>query len=166
MTLFEISIVAIIAGIVAAIGTPSMIGILQGNQVKQGLDQVHSGLQNAQRQAIRRSKMCIITLNPSTDPPTMDVKNPTASDYKGCLGSTEKELPTNSVMKTNFPSNEIIFSFKGNTTSAGTVVIAPKQGSGEKYCLAMGIGLGIMRTGVYTGDINSSISADNCDTSK
>ncbi len=163
VTLLEVIIAAVITGILAAIGTPSLMGMLQGDQVKQGIDQIQLALQDAQKQAIRNSKQCTIVIDKDADPPTVDIKDPTAATNKGCLGSVERELPKNIVVKSNLSSNEIAFSFKGNTINRGTIVVEPSQGTGEKRCLVISDGLGIMRTGIYTGDTSGSLDGDaNC----
>ncbi|MEM8777737.1 MAG: type II secretion system protein [Cyanobacteria bacterium P01_G01_bin.49] len=161
MTLLEISVVAIIAGVLAAIATPSMMGILQGQQVNKGLTQIQSTLQTAQQQAMRNSKQCQIILNTTANPPHLSSPNP------GCLTSSKIELPGSVAMKTNITDNNLTFSFKGTLGDpGGTIVVEPKQGRGEKKCLVIARGLGIMRTGIYTGDTTSSVSATNCTTSK
>lgn len=99
MTLLEISIVTVIAGILAAIAVPSMMGMLQGNKVKQGVDQVYSALQDAQGQAIRRGQKCTIKFDNSVTPPTIALNS--SSQDKGCLASTNNQLPTGVVMKHN-----------------------------------------------------------------
>ncbi|WP_323299615.1 prepilin-type N-terminal cleavage/methylation domain-containing protein [Crocosphaera sp. UHCC 0190] len=162
MTLMEIMIVVVITGILAVVGAPSLMSILQGDQVQQGLDQVYSALQDSQKQAIRLSKQCTITLNKDADPPTI------SSSDTACLVSTNRELPDGVVMKigTKLESG-ITFSFKGTTTASGTIVVERKssKATDEKQCLVISNGLGIMRKGVYKGDTSSSVTADNCQTS-
>ncbi len=167
MTLIEIAIATVITGIIAAIGTPSLMGILQGDQVAQGLDQIQLALQEGQKNAIRQSRQCIIVINKDSDPPTLDVQNKDLNDpnnHLGCLGSVDRELPNNVAIKTTSTvDNGIRFSFKGNTSTAGTIVVEPKKGTGEKRCLTIGIGLGIMRTGVYSGDTSGPLNGNqNC----
>ena len=163
MTLFEVSVVTVIMGILAAIGTPSMMGMIQGDRVEQGLNQVKSALQEGQKQAMRRSMACTISFNKTADPPTI-----TASNGE-CLVFSETELPNNVAMKTTSSLDSgVTFSFKGNSVTSGTIVIEPKKlkATDEKLCLVIASGLGIMRSGIYTGDTTASISADNCQTSK
>jgi prepilin-type N-terminal cleavage/methylation domain-containing protein len=164
MTLLEISIVTVIAGILAAIAVPSMMGMLQGNKVKQGVDQVYSALQDAQGQAIRRGQKCTIKIDNSTTPPSIALNS--VSQDKGCLASTNNQLPTGVLMKHNLNPSTVSFSYKGNTTlpDAGTIVIQTEKGKGEKQCLVISDGLGIMRRGVYNGDTTSSVTAGNCTT--
>jgi type II secretory pathway pseudopilin PulG len=170
MTLIEIAVVTVITGIIAAIGTPSLMGILQRDQVKQGLDQIQLALQDAQTNAIRGSKQCTIVINKNSDPPTLDVKNKDLNDpnnHLGCLGSVDRELPNNIAIK--IPptvTNEISFSFKGNiSTQPKTIVVQPKKGGNTKRCLVISSGLGIMRSGVYEppeGYDTESPKADYC----
>ncbi|ACB52997.1 probable pilin-like protein [Crocosphaera subtropica ATCC 51142] len=163
VTLLEIIIAAVITGILAAIGIPSLMGMLQGDQVKQGVDQIQLALQDAQKQAIRNSKQCTIIIDKTATPPTIDIKDPHLPNNQGCLGSVERTLPNNVVMTGNFTNNEVSFSFKGNTTTMGTIVVKPAKGGGEKRCLVMGLGLGLMRTGIYDSSASDNPpSATNC----
>ena len=154
----ELGIVAVIAGIIAAIGTPSLLSMLQGDQVQQGLDNIQLALQDAQKQAIRNSKSCTIVINsqpqlqPNGEAHNIYVRDSNSDD--GCLGSVERTIPDNVTIESNFGNNEISFSFKGSTTSAGTILVKPAQGTGETKCLVMGLGLGIMRTGMLNPKTN------------
>lgn len=55
----------------------------------------------------------------------------------------------------------ITFSSKGNTNNSGTIVINSVNNPYEKRCLVIANGLGIVRTGIYQGDI-FSISGVQC----
>ncbi len=153
-----------ITGIIAAIGTPSLMSMLQGDQVKQGLDQIQIALQDAQKQAIRNSKKCTIVIDKDADPPTIDIKDPALPTNQGCLGGVERELPSNvAITMTSTMDAGVTFSFKGNTTTMGTIVVKPVKGTGEKQCLVMGLGLGIMRTGIYDpNQTDNPPSAKHC----
>ncbi len=153
----EVAVVAVISGIIAAMGTPSLISMLQGDRVEQGLDTIQLALQDTQKQAIRNSQSCTIVINPQPQLQTngeahnIYVKD---ADNAGCLGSVERVIPDNVAIESNFTNNEISFSFKGNTTSAGRILVKPKQGTGKTRCLVMGLGLGIMRTGILNPETN------------
>ena len=164
MTLLEIIITTVITGIIAALGTPSLMAMLQGDQVKQGVDQIQLALQDAQKQAIRHSKKCTIQIETKTDQDyfSLDIKD--ANDL-GCLGGVDKELPKGIevVMNGNQLQGGVTFSFKGTTTEKGTFVVRPTRGKGEQRCLVISDGLGIMRTGIYDANAaNNTIDSKHC----
>ncbi len=166
VTLLEIVIAAVITGIIAAIGTPSLMGILQGDQVKEGLDRIQLALQDAQKQAIRNSKRCTIMIQQKTgdDHFSVDIQFPNLETNQGCLGGIQRELSNKvDVAMTSTIANGVPFSFKGTTTEAGTIVVRPTRGRGQQRCLVISNGLGIMRTGIYEPSASESTpSADNC----
>ncbi|MDJ0731692.1 MAG: type II secretion system protein [Crocosphaera sp.] len=154
-------------GIIAAIGTPSLMGMLQGDEVKQGLDQIQLALQDAQKQAIRNSKKCTIMIEKKTgdDHFSIDIENPTLPANQGCLGAVERELPnTVDVVMTSTMNTGVTFSFKGNMAGTGkTIVVKPTKGKGQKRCLVITQGLGMMRTGIYDSNASDNPpSASNC----
>ncbi|MEL4894318.1 hypothetical protein P9B04_02515, partial [Crocosphaera sp. Alani8] len=91
------------------------------------------------------------------------IRVPTPAN-RGCLGGSERELPKSvEVVMNGTVQSDVVFSFKGTTTEMGTIVVQPTKGSGEKRCLVISRGLGIMRTGVYEPDpLEDSISGENC----
>ncbi len=152
-----------ITGVIAAIGTPSLMGMLQGDQVKQGLDQIQLALQDAQKQAIRNSKKCTIMID--KDAKTIDIQHPSLQTNRGCLGGVDRELPNNvAITMTSTMDNGITFSFKGNMAGTGkTIVVKPTKGTGEKRCLVITQGLGMMRTGIYDPkQADNPPSAEHC----
>lgn len=159
MTLIEMLVVVILVGILAAIGAPSLMEMMNNQKVKTALETVQGVLQDSQRQAIRQSKNCSVTLNTTNTPPNL-----TTTDT-GCIVTSDSKLPTGISMKTTTGLSSISFSFKGTTTSSGTIVVESSDGPSDKRCLVISNGLGIMRTGLYTGSTTGSLSASNCDTS-
>ncbi|WP_408605570.1 pilus assembly FimT family protein [Crocosphaera chwakensis] len=167
VTLLEVVIAAVITGIIAAIGTPSLMGMLQGDQVKQGLDQIQLALQDAQKQAIRNSKKCTIMVEKKTgdDHFSIDIKDPTLPTNQGCLGTSDRELSNNvDITMTSTMTTGVTFSFKGNMAGTGkTIVVKPARGTGEKRCLVITQGLGMMRTGIYDSSASDNPpTAANC----
>ncbi|MGK7880198.1 MAG: Tfp pilus assembly protein FimT/FimU [Crocosphaera sp.] len=170
MTLLEAIITTVITGIIAAIGTPSLMAMLQGDEVKQGLHQIQLALQDAQKQAIRNSKKCTIVIEKKDgdDYFSIDIKD---SNDLGCLGGVDKQLPKGIevVMNGNQLQGGVTFSFKGTTTEKGTFVVRPTIGNGQQRCLVISDGLGIMRTGIYDANAanntlsgDQTINADHC----
>ncbi len=161
MTLIEMAIAAVIVGVLAAIAIPSILQLKSSNDVKAALDQVQNALKDAQRQAIRKSGECEITLNLANNPPKI------TPNEAGCLisSTSTNEIPNGVIILSNLSGKppKIKFSFKGQTNKAGTLVFYSDKAN-EKKCLVISRFLGIMRTGDYEGNI-SSIDEKKCNTS-
>lgn len=161
-TLLEIMIVSAVIAILASLAIPSVSSMMAKNQAQSTLLQIKGTLREAQRNAIRMGKECRISMNPDINPTSLTVDSNT--QYQGCLSSAEVDLEGLS-MKENFPGTGIRFSYKGNTTNIGTIVVESSN-SATKYCLVVSNFLGIMRSGVYEPPQNEiSISANSCKTS-
>ena len=151
-TLVEILIALVILGVLSAIAAPSFLSLFSRNKVNDALNQVRGALQEAQRQAIRNSKSCTVTIN-TTD---KKVTSP-------CLVMGDRTLDSSVGIATN--ETTIQFSHKGTITlpDAGTVVLSNAD-TAKKLCLVISSPLGIIRTGEYN-DSTASVSAGNCTTS-
>lgn len=162
-SLIEILVVVIIIGILAAIAIPNFAGLLAQQRVIEGFETVKGSIKEAQRQAIRKGRRCRIQIDTANQ--TIKVKAPDVDgNYQGCLLS-DRSLPTGVEIKTNYTTPVITFSPRGNTNSAGTIVVYNSQNNSTKKCIAISLGLGIIRSGNYTGDVSGSVSASNCQTS-
>jgi prepilin-type N-terminal cleavage/methylation domain-containing protein len=160
-SLTELLVVIIVIGILTAIAIPNLTGLFAEQRVKEGFAAVESAIKEAQRQAMRRGQRCKIRIDSTSG--TINIKSPDSDgNYSGCL-LNERELPNGVTVKTNYSTPVITFSYRGNTSSAGTIVVYNSSGQTEtKKCLAISIGLGIIRDGDYTGNISNSVSASNC----
>ncbi|HAC65886.1 MAG TPA: pilin [Cyanothece sp. UBA12306] len=149
--MMEVSITAVIAGILAATAVPNLIGMLQGNKVQKGLEQVENSLRDAQKQAMRMGERCDLKLDKTAKPPTI-----TPSPV-GCLVGTDRDLP-NGVAIDLSKGNTISFSFKGTTTTSTTIIVKSQDGKGKQKCVSISNGIGIMRSGTY----DDTRSKDKC----
>jgi prepilin-type N-terminal cleavage/methylation domain-containing protein len=159
-TLFELLIVMVMVGILAVVGIPSLIGIINAKKVQQAQEQVQGILRGAQRQAIRRGNSCEIQFNRTTNPVT--ITNNTVA--VACLTTGQLQLPKNVKVVTSLTGNppKIAFNFKGRSNKAGTIVFYSDQAQ-EKRCLVISLFLGMMRSGNYTGTIDN-IDPNLCNT--
>lgn len=160
-TLAEITVILVVVGILVAIGLPSFLNWLRQKQLDDALVSLQGTLQEAQTQAIRRSTTCAVLI-PDGDGQTLRRATDSAV---GCLLS-EREIQDGISVISNLPTNpkRISFSFRGNTTNSGTVVLHRSDDSiPYQRCLVISNGLGIMRTGMYEGPTNP-VAADNCST--
>ena len=67
-TLIETMTVVIIISILGAITIPSFLAILNRNKVNNAIDQVRGALQEVQREAIRKNKICSVSLTSINQP--------------------------------------------------------------------------------------------------
>ena len=150
-TLTEMLVTLIIAGILAAITAPSLVGLLNRNQINEAQRQVESAIKEAQRQSIRRGKKCRVRINTNT--------KTIFSPDDGCLLSQRKVGETKLgggdtvSLKAKNPVMTISFNHKGTTNSSAVIVIESSLSSAKK-CVAIASRLGAVRSGDYTGNVS------------
>ena len=166
-TIIEIIVVLVVVGILAAVAVPNLLGLYNYYRAKNAFIQLKSSIKEAQRQAMRRGKICKIkpdkvaidgssrdriTVVSSLDP------GERGKDYTNCLTS-DRILPESIDLETNIPgrTNKITFSHKGNTTTSGTIRLSNISGSFDR-CLVISNGLGIIRTGNYKENLSGSMA--------
>ena len=152
-TLTELMITLVVVGIVAAIASPNFFGFLNRIKVNNSLEQLLGAIRETQRQAMRQGKRCRIDINPNT--------KILSANPLGCLLNNRK-IDENVIIRTNLSgaTPNISFSHKGNTTKMGTIVLSSNFTDTQR-CFVISLGLGIMRTGNYTGGKNG-ISPSKC----
>ncbi|MEL6439453.1 MAG: GspH/FimT family protein [Cyanobacteria bacterium J06621_8] len=153
-TIIELLVVLIIIGIIAGLATPSLVSFFRRNQIDAALSELLGAIKETQSQAMRQSKTCQLDINPNT--------NALTANPPGCL-LTVRTLNNDITIRTNLPgaNPNIPFSHKGSTTRMGTIVLSSDLTTYQR-CFVISLGLGIMRTGNYTGNSESSISASEC----
>jgi prepilin-type N-terminal cleavage/methylation domain-containing protein len=153
-SLIEMLVVVILVGIVTAISVPSFLGLLSRYQVDKALSLLEGSIKETQRQAIRQGKLCRININTTTKKIT---GNPT-----DCLLET-RQINNDLNIRTNLSgaTPNISFSHKGSTTRSGTIVVSSNYTDRQK-CFVISLGIGITRTGNYTGSKTGSVSATKC----
>ena len=153
-TLIELVTVLFIAGILAATAVPSFIAMYENTQVKDAINTVQGALKEVQREAIRKSKVCNITLSSTA-----------ITSSKGCLVTGDRTLSKVSIassLSTTTPANSFQFNIKGNTVNNSTpptkptnlnnnVTILISSTSNPKLvrCLVVSAPLGLIRAGKY-----------------
>ncbi|MDJ0544395.1 MAG: prepilin-type N-terminal cleavage/methylation domain-containing protein [Microcystis sp. M53601_WE4] len=191
-TLLEILIALAITGILAALTGPNLLAWLNRNTVQEATDSIQSALQDAQRQAIRRGRICTINFTNGTGTNPTVYSQITASEA-GCLVATNTNagplsLPQEVFMVVrNFPtlgsSPGVQFSFRGHvpgltfepetdlskTDNRAIIVLYPAANASaapypnqEQKCIVMASLLGIVKQGTYTGTSLTNLDARQC----
>jgi len=130
----------------AGIATPSMIGMMARQTLKEDMNRVKAALQEAQRTAIKRGSSCTVAI---AEPNSI-----TSSCFSELVTLDDKTSFTSSL--SGF--NQITFSFKGNLTANGTgtgerlLIFSHTQTPSQK-CLAITTGIGLFRGGDYEGGV-------------
>lgn len=141
-TMIEILTVVVIVGILSAIAAPSFLSMFSRNKVNDAIAQTRGALQEAQREAIRKSKTCTVRIPKGDDQPVSS----------SCFVTGNRTLKDINIDHTKVANIwEITFDFKGRTNnvdSAGTMILSSPDTSGKK-CLVVSQGLGMIRTGNY-----------------
>lgn len=161
-TLIEILVIIAIIGILTAIATPSFFSLLSKKKVDGALAKVQGSLQETQTEAIRKSRTCTVSVP--------DGNNVTLTSPNQCLITGSRMLDKEVVISSNLPpaSRQVTFSFRGNTINSATIVLYKSDGSGQRRCLVISNGIGLIRTGTYTGSTASiaDINVGTCTTSQ
>ena len=185
-TLLEILVALAITGILAALTLPNLLAWLNSNKVQEATDSIQSALRDAQRQAIRRGRICKINFTNGTGTNPTVYSQITASEA-GCLVATNTNagslsLPQEVFMVVNnFPtlgiSPGVQFSFRGHVpgltflprANQAIIVLYPAANATaapypnqERKCIVIASMLGMVKQGTYNGDPLGTLNANNC----
>jgi type II secretory pathway pseudopilin PulG len=168
-TLIENLIIAVVIGIFAVMTLPSFLAFLNRIKLDHAIAEVQGALQEAQREAIRRSQPCTVTL----DFAAREITGP-------CLITGTRTLPEEVTMATNLTSSgtsnqvQITFGILGGsvfdveteitpppTDPVGKIVFHLAETDENKPCLAISNTLGLTRSGTYLGDLNPAAITDS-----
>lgn len=153
-TLPEMLAVLVILGILSAIAAPSLLGFYNRSKINAATAEIQGALQKAQRQAMRTSKRCTVTLASN-------------SITTNCLTSGDLTLADVSMQASH---SSFQFTHKGWVVDTSTppqllasdvtLVIASAR-SNTRKCLVLSSPLGLIRSGTYNG-ASGTPSANNC----
>jgi prepilin-type N-terminal cleavage/methylation domain-containing protein len=168
-TLIEVLITIMLVGVTAAIAAPSFFTWLTNQNVEQALAQVEGALKEAQSTAVKKSRSCTVQVTTqrikgiSIDPNTGNV-----TDDPACLPTGERVISSGTqniaLLGTGGSGGTtIVFSLKGSTpitqTTEAILVRRTDITSDQKIkCLVISSGVGLIRTGNYTGTTVPSLT--------
>ena len=148
---------------------PSVLSFLNRIRLDHAIAEVQGALQEAQREAIRTSEPCTVTLNFATN----EVTGP-------CLITGTRMIPEEVTMATNISQSTepdeyfVTFGILGGsvfeveteitpppTDPVGKVVFHITETDLDKPCLAISNTLGLTRSGTYLGDLSPAAITDS-----
>lgn len=163
-TILEALIVAVFAGILAAMAGPSYFAWSQRRAVDSAITSIEGAIKEAQRQAMARSHYCNVafattsTPAPSTPIVTSSPNSTTNPKTYNCLITGDRTL-SNVSLETS--TSEFNFDYLGRTfnnfsppvelTNNVVFVVTHSQNANLKRCLVLSTPLGLIGTGKYTG---------------
>lgn len=153
-TIFELLIVIVLIGILAAISTPSFFSLINRKKVDDALNLVQGALKEAQREGMKKSHNCSITLD-------------TENIVGGCLVTGKRDLGNVRYVHNDIPSNTITYDFRGNVALGGSdrVIVFYLNGNRSyQKCLVVTEGLGLIRIGNYPGNDTTTPAVSKCTT--
>ncbi|MBV5257834.1 prepilin-type N-terminal cleavage/methylation domain-containing protein [Synechococcus moorigangaii CMS01] len=157
-TLIELLTALAIAGILAAIASPSMIGFVNKSRIRQAQADVFGILLDSQRNAIKNSGDCVVTLTPGVESTITSTCSPERRLSNAQLrhNGAESNGGGDQILE---ETNTLTFNFKGETTDAinasgdstNLVIIISDRDGNRSYqrCIVISDGIGLVRQGQY-----------------
>ncbi|WP_338440988.1 type II secretion system protein [Synechococcus elongatus IITB4] len=147
-TITEVLVVLIVAGILAAVATPSLAGFIGQQQTNQATSEVQASILEMVREAQRTNQEC--TLQASD----IDAEGITRSN-NNCLLSS-RSFPPDTTLTSNLSSGEIKSYGTGNITlspNPNVVIIRLSNNKSPDFerCVQIAAPLGLVRTGFWDG---------------
>lgn len=88
-TLIEMLVIVAVVGVLGLISAPSLIATMDSVKIDQNIAEIRTALQDTQRQAIRRSRICSVTMD-------IDTHTPDSTESHSGHGSTNISISSNS----------------------------------------------------------------------
>ncbi|BAQ66673.1 hypothetical protein GM3709_3438 [Geminocystis sp. NIES-3709] len=188
----ELLVTLVIAGILSAVASPSIIGMFQQEKLKAAAQDLESALRVAQGNAIKYSQDCTVTIDNVTGTTTGNnlfytVTGSNITDDRGTASTTD-DIPRNCILETRnilvrrgtenllniktSGAGQIIYDFSGEVAVASNqTIVIYNESTKQSKCIVISAPLALMRTGEYTNvpaieggsqQNNASISSTNC----
>ncbi|BAW97046.1 hypothetical protein NIES970_19900 [[Synechococcus] sp. NIES-970] len=152
-TLFELLAGLGIVGILGAIASVSFLGMVERGRVNEAANVLRGLIQTSQREAIKKSRDCIIRLPPK------QTRNPVISS--NCSVTGDRQLRNVAIQYNQ--TNQIQINYQGRLSQRRTIVVY-SDNTEYKRCLVVSNFIGMTRTGRYTNQDIATVSADFCET--
>jgi prepilin-type N-terminal cleavage/methylation domain-containing protein len=154
-TLTEMLVVMMMIGILSAIAAPSLLGLYNRTRLMGAVTESQGALREAQRQAIRKSRNCTVTLDNSAN-----------MVLGSCLSSGNRRLNgvtlRSSVSSFQFNIKGAITNSSGALLADPVVIVLSSPRTRTAKCLLVSAPLGFIKTGTYTGNPQSTLTDANC----
>jgi type II secretory pathway pseudopilin PulG len=139
----EVVIVALMVGILSAIGFPSLLELMAKQALKEDLHEVKGALQEIQRNAIKKGRACQVTIT----------SHAVQASPSSCLPSAVDLDDSSHLELVNFPGPGLQVSYRGTLHIGGgdNLILFHHAQTSQKYCLALSEPLGLLRPGVWSG---------------
>ncbi len=179
-TLIESLITIVVMGILGMIATPSFLTWLNNKKVEDVTAQVEGAIKESQLESIKKSQACTLTIGVTITSAPANCLTSGERDLRklgmATVGTDPNSNPNNnasgiSISTANLGTPAVInFTYKGTipTMSGGTGIITIYQASGaasrKMRCIVIASGIGIVRSGTYTGATPAAPVVNSCRT--
>ena len=156
-SLLECLVAVALLAILATLAIPSSSAVQRRLELDSGLRRLRVGLDRGRMAAERDRQPCALQLSATGWQP------PLAGDLPACRGGVTSLAESGAgelELRSNLP-DAVRFSTNGLVLDGGLVVVSHPSHA-QALCLVIGLPLGISRSGVYRGDLNSSLSSALC----
>lgn len=159
-TLIEMLVVLLIIGVLTAIATPNVLAMMSRAKLSNSLDRVRDTLELSRSQTTQKSKSCTVyiptgSLIVSSCLISADSSSSGITGVPDGLQSVRLDDRGDILIKNSGSSDPLVINFniKGMTNDYGTIVLSSKSNpDGEKKCLTIDAGVGLISTGIYVNN--------------
>lgn len=139
-TVVEIMVILVIVGILCAIAAPSLLAMQGIAKLNSSADNIRTALEASQFQSIQRKTSCKVYIPNNSNQITNDCLS---------LVNLDSGITVTTTGITGSPA-QVIYNKNGLTQSNGTIIVSSNE-TGDKRCLEIKAGVGLIRSGKYIG---------------
>jgi prepilin-type N-terminal cleavage/methylation domain-containing protein len=161
-TLVEMLAIIIIVGILFALGTPSLLAMQGVAKLNSSADNMRTALETSQFQALKKNTNCTVYI-PSNGNTIVGNCLMNGTGTSSGITGIENGLPsfnldsgiTVTTSWTGAPP-QVVYNSQGLTQSGGTIIFASTD-TGDKRCLILNRGAGLIRGGIYINNTTCQV---------
>jgi prepilin-type N-terminal cleavage/methylation domain-containing protein len=146
-TLVEMLAIIIIVGILCAIAAPSLLAMQGVAKLNSSADNIRTALETSQFQAVKKHTRCQVYI------PT---NSSTISGDCLPLFNLDPGITVRTSGLTGTPP-QAIYNLQGLTQSSGTIILSSNE-TGDKRCLILNKGVGLIRGGKYINNTTCQVT--------